>query len=91
MDNRMASRTKGDQPGGGVAAGTAVMDDALIPCPAALTAIAVAGENGVAMSAEAPARMRGLPIAAAAQPCDGRIGPASTEQGRLRGFQQGSV
>src|SRR5688500_16958021 len=30
MDNRVASRTKGDQPGGGVAAGAAVMDGALI-------------------------------------------------------------
>ena len=91
MDNCMASRTKGDQPSGGVAAGAAVMDGALIPCPTALTAIAVAGENGVAMSAEAPARMRGLPIAAAAQAGDGGIGPASTEQARLRGLQQGSV
>ncbi len=91
MDNRMASRTKGDQPSGDVAAGTAVMDGALIPCPAALTAVAVAGENGVAVSAEAPARMRGLPIAAAAQAGDGGIGPTSTEQARLRGFQQGSV
>jgi hypothetical protein len=91
MDNRMASRTKGDQPGGGVATGTAVMDGALIPCPAALTAIAVADEDGVPMSAEAPTRMRCLPIAAAAQAGDGGIGPASTEQARLRGFQQGSV
>ena len=91
MNNRMASRTKGDQPSGRVAAGAAVMDGALIPCSTALTAVAVAGEDSVTMSAEAPARMRGLPIAAAAQADDGRIGPASTEQARLRGFQQGSV
>ncbi len=75
MDNRMASRTKGDQPGGGVAAGAAVMDGALIPCPTALTAIAVAGENGVAMSAEAPTRMRGLPVAAAARPATAGSAP----------------
>ena len=91
MDNRMASRTKGDQPGEGVAAGAAVMDGALIPRPTALAAVAVASEDGVTMSAEAPARMRGLPIAAAAQAGYGGIGPASTEQARLRGFQQGSL
>jgi hypothetical protein len=91
MDNRMASRTKGDQPGGSVAAGAAVMDSALIPCSTALTAVAVASEDSITMSAEAPARMRGLPIAAAAQAGDGGIGPAATEQARLRGFQQASV
>lgn len=91
MDNRMASRTKGNQPGGGVAARTAVVHGALILYPAALTAVAIAGEDRVAMSAKPPARMRGLPIAAAAQAGHGGIGPASTEQARLRGFQQGSV
>jgi hypothetical protein len=91
MDNRMASRTKGDQPGGSVAAGAAVMDDALVPCSTSLTAVAVASEDSVTMSAEAPTRMRGLPIAAAAQAGDGGIGPAATEQARLLGFQQGSV
>ena len=87
----MASRTKGDQPGEGVPTGSAVMDSPLIPRPTALTAVAVAGEDRVAMAAEAPARVGGLPIAAAAQAGDGGIGPASTEQARLRGFQQGSV
>ena len=91
MNNRMASRTKGNQPGGGVAAGAAVMDGALIPCPAALTAVAIAGENGVAMSAEATARMRGLPIAAAAQAGNGGVRPTAAEQRRLCRFQQGSV
>ena len=91
MDNRVASRTKGDQPGERVATGTAVMDSALIPCPAALTAVAIASKDGITMAAEAPTRMRCLPIAAAAQAGDGGIGPASTEQARLRGFQQGSV
>ena len=91
MDNRMASRTKGDQPGGGVAAGAAMVDGALIPSPTPLAAVAVAGEDSVTMSAEAPARMRDLPIAAAAQASDGGIGPASTEQGGLSGFQQSSV
>jgi hypothetical protein len=66
MNNRMASRTKGDQPGVSVAAGAAVMDNALIPCSTALTAVAVASEDSITMSAEAPTRMRGLPIAAAA-------------------------
>jgi hypothetical protein len=84
MDNRMASRTKGDQPGGSVAAGAAVMDDALVPCSTSLTAVAVASEDSITMSAEAPARMRGLPTAAAAQAGDGRIGPASTEHTRLK-------
>ena len=45
----MASRTKGDQPGGGVAAGAAVMNGALILCPTALTGVAVAGKDGFAM------------------------------------------
>jgi hypothetical protein len=91
MDNRMTSRTKGDQPGAGVAAGAAVMDGALIRNSAALTTVAVAGENGVTMSAEAPARMHGLPIAAAAQAGNGGIRPAATEQARLREFQQEPV
>ena len=91
MDDRMASRTKGDQPGEGVTAGAAVMDDALVPCSTSLTAVAVASEDIVTMSAEAPTRMRRLPVTAAAQAGHGGIGPASTEQARLRGFQQGSV
>jgi hypothetical protein len=91
MDHRMASRTKGDQPDGGVATGTAVMDSALIPCPAALTAVAIASKDGITMAAEAPARMRGLPIAAAAQAGNGGIGPAAAKQARLCRFQQGSV
>ena len=91
VDNRMASRTKGDQPGRGVATGTAMMNGALIRCPAALTTVAVASEDGVAMSAKAPARMRGLPIAAAAQAGNGGIRPAAAEQRRLCRFQQGSV
>ena len=91
MNNRVASGTKGDQPGGGVATGTAVMDRALIPCPAALTTIAVAGEDRVAMSAEPPARVRRLPVAASAQSGDGRITAASAEQAWLGRFQPGSV
>ena len=88
----MASRTKGDQPGEGVAAGAAVMDGALIPCPTALAAVAVASEDGVTMSAEAPARVGSLPVAAAAQPGDGGIRPAAAaEEAGLGGFQQGSV
>ena len=79
MDDRMASRTKGDQPGGDVATGTAVMDGALIACPAALTTVAVAGEDGVAMAAKAPARVHRLAVAAAAQPGDGRVGPTAAE------------
>ena len=71
--------------------GTPVMDGALIRCPAALTAVAVAGEDGVAMAAEAPARVRGLPIAAAAQAGYGRIGPTAAKHTRLTGIQQGSV
>jgi hypothetical protein len=91
MNNRMTSRTKRDQPSGGVAAGAAVMDDVLIPCPAALTGVAITGENGVAMSAEAMARMSGLPIAAAAQASDGGIGSAAAEHAGLCRLRQGSV
>ena len=87
----MASRTKGDQPGRGVATGTAMMNGALIRCPAALTTVAVAGEDGVAMAAKAPARVHRLAVAAAAQPCDGRIGSTAAKQARLAGIQQGSV
>ena len=92
MDNRMASRTKGDQPGGGVATGTAVMDGALISCPAALTAIAVAGEDGIAMSAEAPARVGNLPVTAAAQPGNHRLRPAAAaKHTRLKRLEQKTV
>ena len=91
MDNRVASRTKGDQPGGDVAARTAMMDGALIPCPAALTAVAVAGENGVTMSAEPTTRVNCLPVAAAAQAGNGGIRPTSTEQAMLSGVRQKSV
>jgi hypothetical protein len=91
MDNRVASRTKGDQPRGGVATGTAVMDSPLISCPAALTGVAVAGEDGLAMSTEAPARVGNLPVTAAAKPGNGGVGPAATEHTRLKRFQQGSV
>jgi hypothetical protein len=92
MDNRMASRTKGDQPGEGVPTGSAVMDSPLIPRPTALTAVAVAGEDGVTMAAEAPARVGTLPVAAAAQPGDGGVGPAAAaEEAGLGGFQQTSV
>ena len=91
MDDRVASRTQGDQPGAGVSTGTAVMNGALIRSSAALTAVAVTGEDGVTMSAEAPARMGGLPIAAAAQAGNGGIRPAAAEQRRLCRFQQGSV
>jgi hypothetical protein len=91
MDNRMASRTKGDQPGGGVTAGTAMVDGTLIPCPAALTAVAVAGEDSVTMSAEPPTRVNRLPVAASAQSGDGRIAAAAAEQAGLGRIQQGSV
>ena len=91
MDNCMASRTKGDQPGGRVAAGTAMMDRALIPCPTALTAVAIASEDSVTMSAEPPTRVNRLPVAASAQSGDGRIATAAAEQAWLCGFQQGSV
>ena len=74
-----------------MATGTAVMDGALIPCPAALTAIAVAGEDGVPMSAEPPARVNRLPVAAAAQAGNGGIGPAAAKQAGLARFQQASV
>ena len=73
-------------------AGPSVMDSALIPCPAALTDTPVASEDDVAMTAEALARMGGLPIAAAAQPGDGRVRPATAaEEAGLDGFPQGSV
>jgi hypothetical protein len=91
MDDRMASRTKGDQPGGRVAAGAAMMDGALIPCPAALTAVAVASEDSVTMSAEPTTRVNRLPVAAAAQAGDGGIGPAAAKQAGLARFQQRTV
>ena len=91
VDNRMAGGTKGDQRGGGMAAGTAVMDGALIRRSAALTAVAVAGEDGVTMSAEPPARVGNLPVAASAQSSDGRIGPTAAKQGGLDRFQQRTV
>jgi hypothetical protein len=68
-----------------------VVDGALIPRPAALTAVAVTGQNGVAMSAEPPAGVSGLPVAAAAQPGDGRVGPTAAEQAPLARIQQGLV
>jgi hypothetical protein len=58
MDNRVASRAKGDQQHGGVAARPTVMNRTLIPCSAALTRVAVASEDGLAVSREAPARAR---------------------------------
>jgi hypothetical protein len=67
------------------------MDRALIPCPAALTAVAIASKDGITMAAKAPALMRGLPIAAAAQAGNGGIGPAAVKQARLCRFQQKSV
>lgn len=68
------------------------MDGALIPCPAALTGVAVAGEDRFAVAAEPLARVRCLPVAPAAQPGDGGIRPATVaEQAGLGEFQQGSV
>ena len=42
------------------------------------------------MAAEAPTRMRNLRIAAA-QPDNGRVGPAAAEEAGLSRFQQGTV
>ena len=65
------------------------MDSPLMPCPAALAGIAVADEDGIAVAAEAPARVRDLPVAAAAEPGNRRVRPAkAAEQARLGGFQQ---
>ena len=93
MDNRMASRTKGDQGGGGVAAGAAVMNRPLIPCPAALAAVAVASEDGIAMAAEAPARVRGLRITppAKARAKELEAPAAAAKEAGLSGFQQATV
>ncbi len=62
-----------------------------LPCSTALTVIAVAGEDGIKMAAEAPARVRDLAVAAAAQADDGRLGPAAGRTGLAGEFQQRSV
>lgn len=91
VDGGMARRTKRDQPSGGVPPGLAVMNSALIPCPAALAAVAVAGQDLFTVSAKAPARVGHLLVTAAAQPGDGGVGPAAAKQGGLGGFPQGTL
>ncbi len=91
VNDGVASRAEGDQPGGDVPPGPAVMNRALMGRPAALAAVAVSHEDGFPAPAEAPARVGDLLVTSAAQPGDGGVGPATAEQARLRGFQQGSV
>ncbi len=87
----MASRAEGNQPGRRVLARLPVMDGALLPCPAALAAVAVAGQDPVALPAEPRPGMRGLAVATAAQAGDGGVGPAAAEQAGLGRFGQRSV
>ena len=63
-----------------MAAGTAMMHGPLIPCAAALTGVTVAGEDGLTMTAEAPARVGWLPLAAAAKSGDCRNCSAAAEE-----------
>jgi hypothetical protein len=73
VNDGMAGRAKSNQPGGGVPAGPAVMNGALMGCPAALAVVAVAGEHGLAVAAEASARMRQLAAAAPPGDADRRV------------------
>ena len=91
VNSGVAGRAKRDQPGAGVPSGLAVMDGLLVPCPAAPAAVAVPCQDGFPMPAEPPSGVRGLAVAAAAQPGDGGLGPAPAEQAWLGGIQQGSV
>ena len=80
VDDRVTGGTKGNQRSQSVTAGAAVMDGALIPCPAALTGRAVAGEHGFAAAAEAPARVGRPLVAAAAQAGKSDVGPQGQNQ-----------
>jgi len=93
VDNGMASRTECDQPGRGVTATSAVMDDTLIRCPASLAAVGVAGKDGFAMTAKASARVRRPAIATTAQSQAEQLAAAAavTKEVGLGGFQLGSV
>ena len=85
----MAGGTEGNQPSRSMTARPAVMDGALVGCPTALTAIPVPREHGVTVAAKKLSRVGHLPVAAAAEPGDGRGGPAATEEARLCGCPQG--
>jgi hypothetical protein len=92
MDDGVAGPTEGDEPAGGVAAGAAMVDGALVRCPTALTAAVVPGQNRLAMAGKAAARVSGLAVAAAAEPGDGgRAAATGATQGELAQLPQRSI
>jgi hypothetical protein len=66
-----------------VAAGLAVMDSQPFPAPARLAAAAVVLEDCVTLPAETTAGARAMPVAAAADPGDGRQIAAGAEERAL--------
>ena len=54
VDDGVAGRADGDQPGGVVDAGAAVVDHTLVPCPAPPAPMPVPVENGFAPAGKVP-------------------------------------
>ena len=82
VDERVAGRTKRDQPAAGMAAGPAVVDHALVRGPAALAAIAVADEHVFAMAGEIAEGVAVLAVAGGAEAGDRRQATAGQAKQR---------